>query len=79
MLAIPEVVSIWAKLFSAAAAPRGTPSNTIWLPEAPSSRPVSPLWSSAKRNSFHAVSNCAAVRTCPNSYKRANFSKMFRL
>jgi len=29
MLAIPEVVSNCAKLFSAAAAPKGTPSNTI--------------------------------------------------
>jgi hypothetical protein len=79
MLAIPELVSNCAKLFSAAAAPSGTPSSRIWAPDAPSSNPVSPLSSSAERNSFHAVSNCPIVRTCPNSYKRANFNRMFKL
>jgi hypothetical protein len=29
MLAMPEVISNWAKLRSPAAAPRGTPSNNI--------------------------------------------------
>jgi len=79
MLAIPEEVRSCAKLFSAAAAPRGTPSSRIWFPEAPSSRPVSRLSCSAECNSFQAVSNCAIVRTCPNSYRRANFSRMFKL
>jgi hypothetical protein len=79
MLAIPELVSNCAKLFSAAAAPNGTPSSKIWLPEAPSSSPVSPLSSNAARNSFQVVSNCPAVRACPNSYNRANFNKMLRL
>ena len=79
MLAIPDEVSSCAKLFSAAAAPSGTPSSRIWFPEAPSSKPVSPLSSSAVLSSFQAASNCAAVRTCPNSYKRANFNRMFRV
>ena len=79
MLAIPEEVRSCAKLFSAAAAPSGTSSKRIWFPEAPSSNPVSRLSSSAERNSFQAVSNCAIVRTCPNSYRRANFSRMFKL
>src|SRR5882757_9306001 len=79
MLAIPEDVRSCAKLFSAAAAPSGTPSSKIWFPEAPSSSPVSRLSCSAACNSFHAVSNCAIVRTCPNSYRRANFSRMFKL
>src|SRR5579859_5424771 len=79
MLAMPEEVSNWAKLRSPAAAPKGTPSSKIWLPEAPSSTPLPPLSSRALRNSFQVVSNCAPVRVCPNSYKRANFSKIFRL
>lgn len=79
MLAIPEVVSSCAKLFSAAAPPKGTPSKSNCVPEAPSSKPVSPPSSSADRSSFHAVSNCAIVLTWPNSYNRANFSKMFKL
>jgi hypothetical protein len=79
MLAIPEEVSNCAKLRSPAAEPRGTPSSKIWLPEAPSKTPLPPLSLSAARNSFQVVSNCAAVRTWPNSYKRANFSKMFKL
>jgi hypothetical protein len=79
MLAIPEEISSCAKLRSPAADPSGTPSSKIWVPEAPSSTPLPPLSSSALRSSFHVVSNCAAVRTWPNSYKRANFSRMFRL
>ncbi len=79
MLAIPEEISSCAKLRSPAADPSGTPSSKIWLPEAPSSTPLPPLSSSALRSSFHVVSNCAAVRTWPNSYKRANFSRIFRL
>jgi hypothetical protein len=79
MLAIPDVVSSCAKLRSPAADPSGTPSSRICVPEAPSNTPVSPLSSSAACSSFHVVSNCAVVRTCPNSYKRANFSRMFKL
>src|SRR6266478_7636146 len=79
MLAIPEEISSCAKLRSPAADPSGTPSSKIWVPEAPSSTPLPPLSSSALRSSFHVVSNCAAVRTWPNSYKRANFSRIFRL
>jgi hypothetical protein len=79
MLAIPEVINNCAKLRSPAAEPSGTPSRRICVPEAPNSSPLPLLSSSAPRNSFHVVSNCAAVRTCPNSYRRANFSKMFRL
>ncbi len=30
-------------------------------------------------SSRQAVSNCAPVRACPNSYKRANFNRMLRL
>src|ERR1700694_4129763 len=79
MLAMPEEVSSCAKLRSPAADPSGTPSSKICVPDAPSSTPLPPLSSSALRSSFHVVSNCAAVRTWPNSYKRANFSRMFRL
>ena len=79
ILAMPEEISSCAKLRSPAADPNGTPSNKIWVPDAPSSTPLPPLSSSALRNSFHVVSNCAAVRTCPNSYRRANFSRMLRL
>lgn len=79
ILAIPEEISSCAKLRSPAADPNGTPSNKIWVPDAPSRTPLPPLSSSALRNSFHVVSNCAAVRTCPNSYRRANFSRMLRL
>ncbi len=79
MLAIPELVNNSAKLRSPAAEPSGTPSSKIWVPEAPRRRPLPPLSSKAFRNSFQAVSNCAVVRTCPNSYKRANLSRMFRL
>lgn len=79
MLAMPEDVNNCAKLRSPAAVPSGTPSSRIWLPDAPSNSPVSPLSSSDCRSSFQVVSNCAAVRTCPNSYKRANFSRMFKL
>jgi hypothetical protein len=67
MLAIPEEISNCAKLRSPAADPSGTPSNKIWVPEAPSSTPLPPLSSSALRSSFQVVSNCAEVRTCPNS------------
>jgi hypothetical protein len=79
MLAIPEEISSCAKLRSPAADPSGTPSSKICVPEAPRSTPLPPLSSSALRSSFHVVSNCAAVRTCPNSYRRANFSRIFRL
>jgi hypothetical protein len=79
MLAIPEDVNNCAKLRSPAAVPSGTPSSRIWLPDAPSNRPVSPLSFSACRSSFQVVSNCAAVRTCPNSYNLANFNRMFKL
>jgi hypothetical protein len=79
MLAIPEDVSSCAKLRSPAAVPSGTPSSRIWLPDAPNNRPVSPLSFRDCRSSFQVVSNCAAVRTCPNSYNRANFNRMFRL
>jgi len=79
MLAIPELINSSAKLRSPAAEPSGTPSNKIWFPEAPRSTPVVPLSSRACRNSFQVVSNWAAVRTCPNSYSRANFNRMFRL
>src|SRR5215471_11697927 len=44
-----------------------------------SSNPVSPLSSSAALSSFQAASNCAVVRTCPNSYRRTHFSRMFRV
>ena len=57
MLAIPEDVNNCAKLRSPAAVPSGTPSSRIWLPEAPSNSPVSPLSSRACRNSFQVVSN----------------------
>jgi hypothetical protein len=79
MLAIPAAESMRAKLFSAAAESRGVPSSSSRSPEAASNKPV---WSSepiAARNSLHAVSYCLAVRGCPKSYIRANFSKMFRL
>src|SRR5947208_2177650 len=76
---MPEDESNCAKLRSAPAAPSGTPSSKICVPEAPSSNPDSPLSSSAERSSFQVVSNCAPVRTWPNSYSRANLSKMFRL
>src|SRR5580692_13183721 len=79
MLAIPDVMSNCAKLRSEADAPSGTPSSKIWLPDAPRSKPVSPLSSSARRSSFHVVSNWPMVRTWPNSYSRANLSKMFKL
>jgi len=79
MLAIPEEVSSCAKLLSPAAEPSGTPSNNICVPEAPSNTPPPLLSSSALRNSFHVVSNCCDVFACPNSYSRANFSRMFRL
>jgi len=57
MLAIPEEVNSCAKLRSPAAVPSGTPSSKIWLPEAPSNSPVSPLSSRACRSSFQVVSN----------------------
>jgi hypothetical protein len=57
MLAIPEDVNNCAKLRSPAAVPSGTPSRRIWLPEAPSNSPVSPLSSRAWRSSFQVVSN----------------------
>jgi hypothetical protein len=79
MLAIPEDINSCAKLRSPAAEPSGTPSSKIWVPDAPRSTPPPLLSSSAPRSSFHVVSNWAAVRTCPNSYRRANFSRMFRL
>src|SRR6266478_5568251 len=79
MLAMPEEESNCAKLRSAPAAPSGTPSSKICMPDAPSNNPDSPLSSSAERNSFQVVSNCAAVRTWPNSYSRANLSRMFKL
>jgi hypothetical protein len=79
MLAIPEDVSSCAKLRSPADEPIGTPSSKIWCPEAPSSTPLPPLSSSAWRSSFHVVSNCAVVFMWPNSYSRANFSRMFKL
>jgi hypothetical protein len=79
MLAIPEEVNNCAKLRSPAADPSGTPSSKIWVPEAPSNTPPPLLSSSAFRNSFHVVSNCEEVFACPNSYNRANFSRMFRL
>ncbi|PYT72082.1 MAG: hypothetical protein DMG39_10995 [Acidobacteria bacterium] len=79
MLAIPEEVSNCAKLLSPADEPIGTPSSRIWFPEAPSSTPLPPLSSSACRSSFHVVSNCAVVLVWPNSYSRANFSRMFKL
>ena len=79
MLAIPEDVSSCAKLLSPADEPIGTPSSKIWCPEAPSSTPLPPLSSSACRSSFHVVSNCAVVFAWPNSYSRANFSRMFKL
>lgn len=79
MLAIPEDVSSCAKLLSPADEPIGTPSSRIWCPEAPSNTPLPPLSSSACRSSFHVVSNCAEVFAWPNSYSRANFSRMFKL
>src|SRR5690348_3370097 len=79
MLAIPDDVSSCAKLLSPADEPIGTPSSKIWCPEAPSSTPLPPLSSSACFNSLHVVSNCAEVLACPNSYSRANFSRMFKL
>lgn len=79
MLAIPEDVSSCAKLLSPADEPIGTPSSKIWCPEAPSRTPLPPLASSACFSSFHVVSNCAVVFVCPNSYSRANFSRMFKL
>jgi hypothetical protein len=79
MLAIPEEINSCAKLRSPAADPSGTPSSKICVPEAPSNTPPPLLSSSALRNSFHVVSNCCDVFACPNSYKRANFSRMFRL
>src|SRR5258708_13622285 len=79
MLAIPEEINICAKLLSPAADPSGTPSSRICVPDAPRSTPPPPLSSSALRSSFQVVSNCAAVRTCPNSYTRANFSRILRL
>jgi hypothetical protein len=79
MLAIPEDVSSCAKLLSPADEPIGTPSSKIWCPEAPSSTPLPPLSCSACRSSFHVVSNCAEVFAWPNSYSRANFSRMFKL
>src|SRR5215469_16683263 len=79
MLAIPEEVRSCAKLFSPADDPIGTPSSKIWWPDAPSSTPLPPLSSSACRSSFQVVSNCAVVLACPNSYRRANFRRMFRL
>src|SRR6202035_5083743 len=79
MLAMPEEISNCAKLRSPAAEPSGTPSSKICVPDAPSRTPLPPLSSRALRNSFQVVSNCAAVRTCPNSYRRANFNKILRL
>src|SRR6266581_3008526 len=79
MLAIPDEVKSCAKLLSPADEPSGTPSSRICVPEAPSSTPLPPLSSSAPRSSFHAVSNCWVVFAWPNSYSRANFSRMFRL
>src|SRR6266571_2930015 len=79
MLAIPDEVKSCAKLLSPADEPSGTPSSRICVPEAPSSTPLPPLSSSAPRSSFHAVSNCCVVFAWPNSYSRANFSRMFRL
>src|SRR5579859_65478 len=79
MLAIPEEVRSCAKLLSPADEPIGTPSSRIWCPEAPSSTPLPPLASSACFSSLHVVSNCAEVFAWPNSYSRANFSRMFKL
>jgi|SRR5579859_2194141 len=79
MLAIPEEVRSCAKLLSPADEPIGTPSSRIWCPEAPSSTPLPPLASSACFSSPHVVSNCAEVFAWPNSYSRANFSRMFKL
>ena len=79
MLAMPALEISFAKLFSAAADSRGTPSRWSWSPCAPSSRLPPPCPCSTERNSFHVISNCAAVRAWPNSYSRANLSRIFRL
>src|SRR5260370_31935134 len=57
---------------------RRPPRSTLF-PYTTLFRSLPPLSSSALRNSFHVVSNCCAVFACPNSYRRANFSRMFRL
>lgn len=67
MLAMPALESILAKLFSAAADSSGTPSRWSWSPCAPSSRLPAPCPWSTERSSFQVISNCAAVRACPNS------------
>ena len=79
MLAIPALEINRAKLFSAAADSSGTPSRCNWSPCAPSSRLPPPCPCNTERSSFQVISNCAAVRACPNSYSRANFSRIFRL
>ena len=79
MLAIPAPEISRAKLFSAAADSSGTPSRCNWSPCAPSSRLPPPWPCSTERSSLHVISNCAAVRAWPNSYSRANFSRIFRL
>lgn len=79
MLEIPELESIRAKLFSAAAASSGVPSSRSWSPETAINRPASLSEPIAVRSSLQAVSYWRAVRGWPKSYIRANFSRMLRL
>jgi hypothetical protein len=51
------VKNVTVPVLTSVAVPSGTPSSKIWLPEAPSNSPVSPLSSRACRSSFQVVSN----------------------
>src|SRR5216684_2267587 len=79
MLPTPAEFSIWAKLRSAAAASKGIPSNSNRVPETPSITPDFPSGGWAAHSSFHAALNCSEVRVWSHPYRRAYFSRIFRL
>src|SRR5271154_4549795 len=79
MLAMPAAERRRAKLFSAAADSRATPSRSSCSPETESSRPASSSWPRAVFSSVHAVVYWAFVRGWLKSYMRENLSRILRL
>src|SRR6266481_2025520 len=78
-LASPAADNSCANCFSGGAPSRGTPSSKSWEPVAPKRSPPSDPRGIAVRNSCPATCSNSMVRACPYPYRRANFSKMFRL
>jgi len=78
-LANPAAESSCANCFSAGDPSSGIPSSSNCAPDAPSSKPVSAPSGIAVRNSFQATVNCSTTRAWSYPYRRANFSRIFRL